>query len=163
MKTLALLAVAATVVACDATPTAPVSRLTPTAINAAVVENDRFEVVFVTVNNCDGTPVALQLTVHNVFSITPDAAGGLHLKFHQNAEGQGTAATGTKYVLNDALNEQLTLQAGEEETITFHRNLISQGGAPNAILFETFHFTITPNGDVTSFHDNFRIECNGTA
>ena len=163
MKTLALLAMAATVVACDATPTAPDSRLTPTGINAAVVVNDRTEFVYVTVNNCDGTPVALELTLHNVFSLTPDAAGGFHVKFHQNAQGQGTAATGVKYVLNDTYNDQFTVQAGEEETFTFHRNLISQGGAPNAILFETFHFTITPNGDVTSFHDNFRIECNGAA
>ena len=161
MKALALLAVAATVVACDTTPTAPSTRpQAPINLNATIVENDRFDVVTSIVNSCDNSPVDLELTFHNVFSITLDAAGGRHVNVHQNINGQGVnTVTGVKYVWNGVYNESQTVEVGAERTVSFRDYLISQGGGDNLVLLEKFHLTFTPNGEITSYGYEFEVEC----
>ena len=46
-----------------------------------------------------------------------------------------------------------------ETTTTRHYNLIAKGNEPNENMVMDYHATVTPDGDVTSFHDNARIEC----
>jgi hypothetical protein len=159
MKMLALLAFAAGIVACDQTPTAP-ARLVATTPRAAVIVNDHSEYVSGSFNYCDGSVVTVAFKFHEVIALTFDGAGGGHFKDHFNVQGQGSdAATGVDYVSNDVGNIEDNYKFGEELTYTEHYNLIAKGNAPNADLFTDFHITITPNGDVTSFHDAFRVRC----
>ena len=162
MKSLPLLAVAAGLLACDAShaPTAPNALSAPTAASSAVIVNERVERATVAPSNCGGTTIFLQAEWHTLFALTFDGAGGVHAKFHINVQGQGSdPATGVDYVANQTENDELNLKVGVEETFTLHYNLIAKGQAPNALLMEDFHITITPNGDVSSFHDHFRIVC----
>jgi hypothetical protein len=164
MKTLALLGVAALAIACDS-PTSPRAPLrAPTTLSNAVVSNDRVEVVTFAPNNCDASSfITVTATFHDLFATTSDGAGGFHVKFHENVNGQGSdAVTGVNYVAVQEINEELNVTAALEETETFRYNLIAKGNTPNALLAIDFHITITPNGDVSSFHDNFRIVCQGS-
>jgi hypothetical protein len=68
---------------------------------------------------------------------------------------------GNTYVGTEADNFSLNLQAGVESTSTVTFTEISQGSAPNFLLHAVFHITITPNGTVTSYVDNFTVECRG--
>ena len=161
MKTLALLTLAGCIIACDATPTSPIARLAVGGSRSAVVVvNDRTESEQANFNYCDGTAVVMQMTWHSVSSVTFDAAGGGHFKDHFNLQGQGSdAATGVSYVANDVGNIEENFKTGFEATYVEHYNLIAKGNAPNADLYTDFHFTVTPNGDVTSDHSNFRVKC----
>ena len=40
-----------------------------------------------------------------------------------------------------------------------HFNLVSKGSAPNEVAEGNFHLTITPDGDLATYHDSFRIDC----
>jgi hypothetical protein len=160
MKTLALLGVAAFAIACDS-PTSPRAPLkAPTTLSNAVLTNDRFETVAGAFDACNGGIITVTATFHDVFGVTSDGAGGFHLKFHENVQGQGSnSVTGVNYVAMEEINEEFNLAAGLEETVTDHFNLIAKGSTPNEVLQFDFHITVTPNGDVSSFHDNFRLMC----
>jgi hypothetical protein len=156
---LAFLAIAAGIVACDQTPTSTI-RPVPTNLQAAVIVNDHSEAVSGSFNYCDGSVVIVAFKFHEVFALTFDGAGGGHFKQHFNEQGQGSdAATGVNYVSNDVGNLEDNYKFGETATYTEHYNLIAKGNAPNADLFTDFHITITPNGDVSSYHDAFRVRC----
>jgi hypothetical protein len=157
MKSLTLLGAVAFFAACEA-PTAPT---VPTSgPNAAVLQNDRTETAAFAFNNCSGEVIAGTATFHDVFAITTTPSGTFHLKVHENASFEGSSGT-TEYVASQEINETENLAAGEEITEVIHFNLVSKGSAPNEVLQESFHITITPDGDVTSSHDNFFIKCTG--
>jgi hypothetical protein len=160
MNSHALIGVAALLVAaCDA-PTAPRSPVASTGtLSAAVVQNDKFDVATFAFNDCTGEAVAVNVTFHFVTAVTADAAGGFHLKQHVNVQGSGTSATGTQYVVSEEDNFELNGSYGVEETEVLHFTLVSKGSAPNEVAQLTFHITVTPNGDVTSYHDNVSIKC----
>jgi hypothetical protein len=162
MKYLAILGVAALAVACES-PTAPRSTasIAPASRTAnAVLVNEKFESLTFAPNNCDGTLLTLQAKWHQVYGLTFDGAGGVHVSEHTNVQGQGTdATTGVDYVVSDVANLEYNAKLGFEETYTESYKLIAKGKAPNALLFSDFHITVTPNGDLTSYHDNFRIVC----
>jgi hypothetical protein len=162
MKYLTILGFAALAIACES-PTAPTTKasLAPATARAnAVLVNDKYESLTFAPNNCDGTTVILEATWHELFGITLDAAGGFHLTEHTSVHGQGTdAATGIDYVIGDVGNLSYNGKVGFEETYTESYKLIAKGSAPNALVFVDFHITVTPNGDLTSYHDNFRIVC----
>jgi hypothetical protein len=157
-----MLGILALAIACES-PTTPNSSalLAPATARAnAVLFNDKFETLTFAPNNCDGTVVVLEAKWHELFAITLDAAGGFHLSQHINIQGQGTdAATHVDYVVSDVANFEYNGKVGFEETYTESYKLIAKGKAPNALIFVDFHITVTPNGDATSYHDNFRIVC----
>ena len=163
MKILALLGVAALAIACDSptSPRAPVRA--PTTLSNAVLTNDRFESAAFAFDDCNGGIVNLTATFHDLFALTFDGAGGVHVKSHENVNGQGSnSVTGVNYVAVQDINDSFNLTAGQEETFTFHFNLIAKGNTPNEVVQEDFHITVTPNGDVSSFHDHFRVVCQGS-
>lgn len=159
MKRLALLGVAALVIACES-PTAPNHAVFAFAKPSAfVAQNDRYETSEPYISDCNGGIIALQLKWHFLTATTAHGAGGF-LKEHINVEGFGVDdLTGVNYVVSQALNIEGNLSAGEERTFTLHFALIAKGKAPNENVSWDMHTTITPNGDVSSSHDNFRIKC----
>jgi len=162
MKYLAILGVAALAIACESPTTlhstASIASASRTA--NAVLFNEKYESLTFAPNNCDGSVLTLQATWHQVFGLTFDGAGGVHVSQHTNVQGQGTdATTGVGYVVSDVANQEYNAKFGFELTYTESYKLIAKGSAPNALIFVDFHITVTPNGDLTSFHDNFRIVC----
>ncbi|HEX3535115.1 MAG TPA: hypothetical protein VHT23_12950 [Gemmatimonadaceae bacterium] len=162
MKYLAILGVAAFAIACDS-PTSPntAASIAPASrVANAVVTNDRVETLTGAPNNCNGDVLILTATWHTVFAVTFDGAGGFHLKQHVNIQGQGSdAGTGVDYVVTDVANSEFNGSFGFENTYTESYNLIAKGKAPNAWVQIDDHITVTPNGDVSSYHSNFRIVC----
>jgi hypothetical protein len=161
MKYLAIVGVAALVTACDSltSPHTGFVTVSPHAANA-VVSNDRFEKeTFAPDYWCGSAGLTLQATWHHVFGINFDGAGGVHVKDHYNVQGQGSDLTGIDYVLADVGNYEFDGKLGFEETNTESYNVIAKGNAPNLTVLIDDHITLTPNGDVTSYHSNFRVKC----
>lgn len=159
MRRNAMLALAVLLAACEA-PTSPAATAT-VAPSAQVVQNDRFERQTVAINDCNGEIIAIDATFHLVTSVTFDQAGGYHVKIHRNVSGTGVnQATGVEYVVSEEDNDQYTVGAGaDEQTSIVHFNLVSKGSAPNEVAQVTFHITITPDGQLVTYHDGFRIDC----
>jgi hypothetical protein len=129
---------------------------------AATVFNVTNPVSFSTGNPCNGELVTVSGSVHNTFRLTFDGSGGVHVGFHANFQDViGVGSFGNKYQIPLAANEEINARVGLEETITLSEPLVSQGSTPNFITKEDIHFTVNPNGTVTSFRDNFRQVCRG--
>ena len=159
MTRYALLTAALLATACDS-PTAPRTP-EPLAPSAEVVRNVRFERQTVAINDCNGETIAVEATFHVLTSVTYDATGTYHVMIHRNIQGTGTnLVTGTEYVISQVENNSYTVGAGaDEQTSILQFDMISKGGAPNETLLATFHYTITPDGELTSWHDGFMIKC----
>jgi hypothetical protein len=105
--------------------------------------------------------VALSGELHDLFHITNDGRGGLHVKGHDNPQGiSGIGlSTGAKYQGTGVTQFEFTSKAGFEETDVNNFRIIGQGSGNNFLVHDNFHFTINANGEVTSSHDNFSVEC----
>ena len=160
MRRYALLSAALLLAACD-TPTAPRRPAVPEALSAQVIRNVRFERQTIAINDCNGEVIAVDATFHVLTAVTFDGAGGYHVKIHNNISGEGiNQVTGAEYVISQEYNDQYTVGGGaDEQSIILHFNMIGKGAVPNEVLQANFHITFTPDGDVSSYHDNFRIKC----
>jgi hypothetical protein len=109
----------------------------------------------------EGEEVHLTGTVHTVFHITFDGAGGTHVKFHANDQGiSGTGlTTGDKYHRTGASNSEINFKVGVESTVVDSFNIIGQGNGNNFLAHVTLHITINPDGTVTAEVVHFSIEC----
>jgi hypothetical protein len=145
--------------ACD-TPTSPRDPA-PLAPSAEVWRNVRFERQTFAISDCTGEFIAVEATFHVLTAVTYDAAGGYHVTIHRNIQGTGTnLATGAKYIVSQVENNVYSVDRGADEQTSIVRfNLVGQGGAPDELVQATFHITITPDGDVTAWHDSFTIKC----
>jgi hypothetical protein len=160
MRHAALLGIAILLGACE-NPTTP-RTLTHAfgSPRAIILDNSRLEVFSGAINDCSGEFLALEVKFHHVFAFTADGSGGFHFKIHTNAQGQATnPVTGVNYVIMEEINRELNLVAGVEATSVLHFNMIAKGPAPNEVLQADFHLTVTPNGEVSSFHNHFVLQC----
>lgn len=160
MKRLTLIA-AALVAACEA-PTAPprtpaVQALAP---SASAVANERSEYPVVAFNECSGETIAGIARFHDVFGVSTTPSGTFHIVAHDNVTFEGQTAT-TEYVGSQEDNATETIASGYTINEESHFTLVSKGSAPNVILRFGYHITVTPNGEVTAYRDNFSIKCTG--
>jgi hypothetical protein len=112
-------------------------------------------------NDGAGELVLLEGTLHVLTHVTIDDQGGLHVKQHfqpQGISGVGLT-TGDKYQATGVTQDEFNATAGFEETFINNFRIIGQGPDNNLLVHETFHVTVTPNGDVTTVVDNISIEC----
>ena len=160
MTRYALLSAAMLLAACD-TPTAPRTPAPADAVSAAIIRNVRFETFAGAINDCNGEVILVDAKFHLLTAVTYDGAGGYHVTIHNNISGQATnQVTGAEYVISQEYNNEYTVGNGaDEQTTVLHFNLIGKGSVPNEVLQSDFHITFTPDGDVTAYHDNFRIKC----
>ena len=134
---------------------------------AAITETTNLQIpltleVFVPcANDGAGELVELTGTLHVLLHITTDGRGGFHVKSHSQPQGISGVGltTGDKYQATGVTQDVFHLTAGITETFVNNFRIIGQGPGNNFLVHENFHITITPNGDVTAFHDNFSIEC----
>lgn len=83
------------------------------------------------------------------------------MKQHFQPQGiSGTGlTTGDKYQATGVTQQEFNATAGLTQKFINNFRMIGQGPGNNFLVHETFHVTITPNGDVTSTVDNFSVEC----
>src|SRR5690348_5632531 len=112
MKRLTLLALVASIAACDSAggPAAPAPFVAPP--SAAVVRNSRTEVVTIAINDCSGEVIPIVATFHRVSAVTITPNGDYHVTMHLDIQGSGTAPDGTEYVVSQVLNNEYTVAAG---------------------------------------------------
>ena len=108
-----------------------------------------------------GEDVELTGNLHDLFHFSSDAAVGLHLSIVSNPQGvTGTGlTTGDKYQGTGITRSQLNTMPGYTDTQINNFRIIGQGSNNNFLLHDNFHITVNANGMITTFHDNFSVEC----
>jgi hypothetical protein len=143
--------------ACDSPAT---TQALPTTLSRQL-ENDHFESIIVVHNECNGEVIAGTGNVHVVYAVTADGSGGFHVnyKFQLSNLKLTGATTGASYVFSDEFHFNDNVTAGVEVSNGENANIIGQGQTPNEILHFLLHITVNANGELTSFVDNFTIQC----
>ena len=107
-----------------------------------------------------GEDVELSGTIHDLFHVTLND-NTVHVKTHDQPQGvTGTGlVTGDKYQGTGVSQDEFTAAVGQEETFINNFRIIGQGNGNNFLVHENFHITVNANGTITSFHDNFTVDC----
>ena len=110
-----------------------------------------------------GEPITIEGTLHVVRREGADAAGGTHIGFSYNIHGQGTDASGVKYVLlaRQSYADNAGADGGATWTNTIADVLIRQGESHpgDGQTHVTLHLTENANGEVTANFENGRGVC----
>ena len=105
-------------------------------------------------NFCGYENVQLGGDLHVTFNETFDSAGGEHFDIHVNSQGiSGVGeSSGAKYQANGAINGTLNANAGGtvNGTLPINFQLVGQGSVPNMPVHALLHFTVNPDGSLTS-------------
>ena len=112
-------------------------------------------------NGWAGEEVWLSGNLHDVFHVTLNSNGGYRVSFSDNPQGiRGVGlTTGAKYQATGITRDNFGGQIGFEETYVNNFKIIGEGPGNNFLVHENFHITFNADGTVTSFHDNFSVEC----
>jgi hypothetical protein len=109
----------------------------------------------------DGESYRVSGSLHALFHVTRDNAGGRHLKAHVNGQGVSAVGGGTTYRVNTAGNFTANLGAARESASNFtavvNLGLIGRGRAPNLRLHVNLHGTVNANGEVTAAVASVRV------
>jgi hypothetical protein len=108
-----------------------------------------------------GEHVSLTGSLHTVYHVTLDGAGGYHLVAITQTQGVSGVGltTGDTYQGTEVTQNETDAQVGFEHTFTNSFLLIGQGPDNNYLFHWTLHFTENPDGTMTTFVDNFHFEC----
>lgn len=124
------------------------------------VEKQSFDATFPI---CNGDLIHLSGALLAVFSETATPSGGEVLAFHFQPQGVKGVDLVTGTVFNaTGLTRDLIVNSpsgGSTETFVNRFHIQATGGAQSYIITELFHVTVTPNGTVTVFFDNFASTC----
>jgi hypothetical protein len=114
-----------------------------------------------TIEGC-GETITLSGRLLGVFTEQPLGGGGFLLAFHFQPQGlSGSSSSGVPYH-GTGLTRDITLfvpSQGLTETFINRFHIVGTMGAPTYYVVETFHVTVTPNGEVAVFFDKFSLEC----
>lgn len=109
-----------------------------------------------------GEYVRLTGNLHALYHFTVSNSGNFTFKGHFQPQGvSGTGyTTGGKYQ-GTGVTQDMTHFGRVGEVFSYVNNfrVIGQGPGNNFLVHQTFHFTINPNGSLTSFVDGFKAEC----
>jgi len=157
---------------CADAPTAIQASLAPTKPSLAafaLTSSTRFPVTLIQFVPCvgGGGPELVELTgeLHDLFHVTISSSGRLSLKVHDQPQGVSGVGltTGVKYQAT-GVTQEMTHQnqvTGFPFNDTFVNNfrLIGQGPGNNFLIHDNLHVTVNADGTLTSYHDNFSVEC----
>lgn len=120
----------------------------------------------VTVNACNGEPVALTGRIHLVTHFTQSSSGSTNFTLHSNYEEvQGTGQQTQTLYRGVSSNTHKDTNNGPTPQFEFTNvdrfRLISLGPSPNLIVNTTVHTTVNSNGEATSTVSNFTVNCTG--
>ena len=112
---------------------------------------------------CNGDVIHISGTLLSVFTETATPSGGFVVSSHFQPQAINGVdlTTGTKYVATGLTRDIVVVSpaGGTTESFVNRFHIQATGGAESFIVSETFHITVTPNGDVTAFLDNFSSTC----
>jgi hypothetical protein len=134
---------------------------------AAVVTNTSFPItldVFVPcANGGAGETIEVSGNLHDMFSVTIDSNGGIHVSQQDNPQGVGGVGltTGDKYRATGVTRSDFSTTSSGVFQFTFINrfDMVGQGPGNNFSVHETEHVTVLPDGTVTVFFDNFSVTC----
>ena len=114
-------------------------------------------------NGGAGEYVHLSGYLHAVSHVTV-TGNNFHVKYHNQPQGISGVGetTGDKYQATGVTQEQYggSLVNGQyADTYVNNFRIIGQGPGNNYLVHETIHVTINANGDVTTYIDNFTVDC----
>lgn len=136
-------------------------------VQAEVVDNESIDinlVVFVPcANGGAGELVELNGPLHilTTFNINGNNVRGKSHFQPQGISGFGLD-TGDKYQATGATQDHFkgSFDNGQfNQTFVNNFRIIGQGPGNNFLVHENFHLTINANGEVTTVHDNFSVDC----
>jgi hypothetical protein len=137
-------------------------------VSAEVVYNEIYPINMVVWVECAngglGEEVYFTGELHELYAVTEDGSGGYHIKWHyqpQGLTGEGQT-TGDKYQATGVTQGQDNVAADMfpyESTYVNNFRIIGQGKGNNYLVHENIHVTINANGEVTSEHDNWNVDC----
>jgi hypothetical protein len=107
--------------------------------------------------------MATSFTLLGVFTETATPSGGFVFSSHFQPQGvQGVdLVTGTIFRATGLTRDIVIFvpPGGITETFINQFHIQATTGEESFIVSEVFHITITANGDITAFVDNFRATC----
>jgi hypothetical protein len=120
-----------------------------------------------TVLDCAGNPVTITGEVHLMTHTTINDSGQATVVSHLDQNLQGTSADGTRYVMNQQLQETITVDASDgfpfTQTFVIHSNLNNNDpSVPQLHIKALFHVTINANGEITAVQSELKEECQGS-
>jgi hypothetical protein len=133
----------------------------------AVVLQDRIPLELITDNPCTGEAFIVEGEFHLVITETTSASGNSQFFFHNTAHGEGTGASGARYVFNQA--DEFKAQQEGNGPIVFQNPisllLIRQGSSDvpdNFVIKMNLRTTFYPaTGESETIRDNEATECRG--
>jgi hypothetical protein len=112
---------------------------------------------------CNGDPIHLSGTLLGVVSETATPSGGEIVGFSFVAQGVSGVdlVTGTVFHATGLTRDVVVNSpaGGSTETFVNRFHIQATGGAESFIVTETFHVTVTSDGTVRAFFDNFASTC----
>ena len=112
---------------------------------------------------CNGDVIHISGTLLSIFTVTTTPSGGFMVSSHFQPQGINGVdlTTGTKYLATGLTRDIFVVSpaGGTTETFVNRFHIQATKGADSFIVSEVFHITVTPNGDVTAFVDNFSSTC----
>ena len=127
---------------------------------ATTVETQTFDETFAL---CNGDDIHVSGTLLAVMSETTTPSGGEVLAFHFQPQGVTGVDLETGTVFHaTGLTRDLIVNSppgGSTETFVNQFHIQATGGNQSYIITELFHVTVTPDGTVRVFFDNFSSTC----
>jgi len=124
---------------------------------------ETYELALPRITNCVGETIMVtgrtRMFLQGVIVPGDKFQGTFHMT-EQGSSGVGLI-TGLSYQFVQTQNEGVRIEGGLPYTGTavFDRRVISQGNTPNFHLHNTFHFTITANGELVVYRDDSSRTC----
>jgi hypothetical protein len=138
--------------------------LTPQALAAEIIFNQRYSFAFPFFNDCTGETVLVSGEVHALVKRTVDRQGTETFDVQYNAHGEGIGDwSNNRYIWNDTFREEYVYTQGCSFTITpvdRYVRLISRGKLPNELLKQQISFGFDANCQFF-FNSNFELKCVG--
>lgn len=112
---------------------------------------------------CTGEIVTFLGEAHFIQHSTGTPAEGGSTFFHVNFHLEGVSPSGTRYVVNEAVNVPATSAADGATTFTSEGTLVgvSQGNEDNLLLHTVIRFTVNSTGEIVGEHFSFETRCQG--
>jgi hypothetical protein len=131
-----------------------------------VTDNERVPISG-TVLDCAGNPVTITGEAHIMTHTTVSDSGHVTIVSHLNQQLRGTSADGTQHVMNQQLQETITLDASDgfpfTQTFVIHSNLNNNDpNVPQLHIKALFHVTVNANGEITAVQSELKEECQGS-
>jgi hypothetical protein len=107
-----------------------------------------------------GEVVELTGEIHDMFKMTDDSAG-MSVDLHDNPQGVSGRGltTGNKYQATGVTRLNFSFEGAIDLTYVNNFRIVGQGPANNFSVHDNLHLSISAEGEVTAFHDNFRADC----